>query len=183
MEFWQVFATSSLVAAGVTIGVTRLLKQWDDDALRSATKQAIQAEIDYASEFAVDYLKPGSVKAPLHRITTAFYNEGVPKLIALRAINYECAQALLQYYGNIDQMNRSLDVLLSLRKPEEQQHKFEEIGRTFLKACSLVPIRELRRLGSLQREHEIEIRIIRKKSMKYGDCAPYDRVKRAMGLI
>jgi hypothetical protein len=180
MNFWEVFATSSVVAAGVTIGVNRFLKWQDDNALRSAIKQAIQAEIDFASDFGIAYLEPGSVKAPLHRITTALYSEGVPKLIALGAINYECSQALLQYYGNIDQMNRSLDLILSLREPEEKQ---EEIERTLIKACSLVSIRDLRRLADIPRANTIEKRVISDKSAKYGDVAPYDRVKRAMGLL
>jgi hypothetical protein len=104
MDFWQVLLTSSLVAslmaAIVTIGMHRLFKQWDDDALRSAIKQAIQAEIDYASEFALDYLKPGSVKSPMHRITTSFYVEGAPKLIALRR-HLRMRRALLQYYETL----------------------------------------------------------------------------------
>jgi hypothetical protein len=183
VEAWQVFATSSLVAAGVTIAVNRLLKYWDDEALRSATKQAIQAEIDYACEFATDYLKPGAVKAPMHRITTSFYDEGVPKLIALGAIDYQCAQALLQYYGNIDQMNRSLDLVQSLREAGQQQLKPAEIKRTFFKACSLVPIRELQRLATIPRQDIVELRIISKKSAKYGDRSPHDLVKRSMGLV
>src|SRR5688572_30872682 len=108
MDLWQVLVTSSLAAAIVTLIANRIMKRFDDDELRSGIKQAIQAEIDYAREFALDYLKPGSVKVPMHRITTSFYEEGGPRLIALRAINYDCARALLQYYGNIDQMNRSL---------------------------------------------------------------------------
>jgi hypothetical protein len=179
MDFWQVVLTSSVAAALVTIGMNRFLKWRDDGDLRSAIKEAIQAEIDYASEFALDYLNPGSVKSPMHRITTAFYTEGVPKLIALGAINKECARALLQYYGNIDQMNRSLDLAASL----EGEKWLEEIARTMLKACSLVPIRDLKNLASTPRPNEFEHRIISKKSTKYGVEAPYDRVKRLLGRV
>lgn len=152
------------------------MTNWDEDALRSATKEAIQAEIDYACEFARDYLRPGSVKVPMHRITTLFYQEGVPKLIALGAVNYECARALLQYYGNIDQMNRSLDLAESL----EGDNRRQEINRTIHKACSLVSIRELQSLVNTPRPNELEHRIIRKKTTKYGAEAPYDRVKRLL---
>src|SRR5919108_3207950 len=145
------------------------MSDWDEDALRSATKEAIEAEIDYASEFALDYLRPGSVKVPMHRITTLFYREGMPKLIALGAIKYDCARALLQYYGNIDQMNRSLDLAESLAGKK----RLDEISRTIHKACSLIPIHELRSLASTQRPNDFELRIIRKKSTKYGDEAPY----------
>jgi hypothetical protein len=179
MEFWQVLLTSSLTAAVVTIVVNRILKRFDDDELRSGIKQAIQAEIDYAREFALEYLKPGSVKSPMHRITTALYDEGVPKLISLRAIDYECAHALLQYYGNINQMNRSLDLAASL----QGQEKLEEIVRTIYKACSLVPIRDLQTLMSTPRPNTLEHRIISKKTTKYGAAAPYDRVKLLLGRV
>jgi hypothetical protein len=168
-----------VAAAIVTIVVNRILKRFDDNELRSGIKQAIQAEIDYAREFALDYLKPGSVKSPMHRITTSVYDEGVPKLISLRAINYECAQALLQYYGNIDQMNRSLDLAAKL----EGKERLEEIVRTIYKACSLVPIRDLETLMSTPRPNKLEHRIISKKTTKYGAEAPYDRVKRLLGRV
>jgi hypothetical protein len=180
MESWQVIASSSVVAAIVTVAVNRLLKHWDEEAVRSATKQAIQAEIDYACEFALSYLEPGSVKSPMHRITTAFYGEGVPKLIALGAINTECAQALLQYYGNVDQMNRSLDLVQTLEDPAE---KSAEIVRAMYKACSLVPISDLKKLTGVPRKNAIELKVISKKCAKYGNTSPYDRVKRAMGLV
>ena len=177
--FWKVFLTSSVVAAGITIGVNRVLKYWDDRALRSATKQAIQAEIDYASMFGVAYLTPDSMKLPMHRITTAFHDEGVPKLVALGALNYEATQALLQYYGNIDQMNRSLDLAQSLQGAA----RADELGRTLYKACSLASIRDLRRLADMERDSVIETVTIRMKSEEYGDEAPYDRVKRLLGLV
>lgn len=179
MDFWQVLGTSSLVAAGVTVAVNRILKGFDDDKLRSAIKAAIQAEIDYARDFALDYLKPGSVRLPMHRITTAFYLEGAPKLIALRAIDYDCTKVLLQYYGNIDQMNRSLDLALGL----DDGSKRRELGRTYLKACSLVGVTDLRRIGEMQPRDPVEHRSLTKKIAKYGDASPYDRVKHAMGLV
>jgi hypothetical protein len=183
MEFWQILGTSSVVAAGVTILVNRILKGFDDDELRSAIKQAIQAEIAYARDFALDYLKPGAVRSPMHRITTAFYREGATKLIALRAINYECARALLQYYGNIDQLNRSLDVVLGLQKPEERERKLRELRRTYLKACSLVAVEDLRQVAAMQARDPLEHRSLTKKIAKYGDRSPYDRVKRTMGFV
>jgi hypothetical protein len=180
MDFWVVVGTSSLVAAVATLIISRVLKQWDDDALRTATKQVIQAEIDYACEFARDYLKPGSVKSPMHRITTAFHDEGIPKLVALGSINYECAWALLQYYGNVDQMNRSLDLVQSLESLEDKK---QEMRRTFYKACSLIPIQDLQQLAALPRADATESRIISKKHTKYEGVSPYDRVKRAMGRV
>jgi hypothetical protein len=155
------------------------MSDWDEDALRSASREAIQAEIDYASEFALDYLKPGSVKVPMHRITTLFYQEGVPKLIGLGAINYDCARALLQYYGNIDQMNRSLDLAESL----DGEKRLQEISRTIHKACSLISIQSLQSLANTPRLSQLELRTIRKKTTKYGAEAPYDRVKRLLSLI
>lgn len=182
MEFWQVLGTSSVVAAGVTIAVNRILKDFDDDKLRSAIKPAIQAEIDFARDFAFEYLKPsGSVRSPMHRVTTAFYLEGAPKLIALRAINYDCAKALLQYYGNIDQMNRSLDLVLQM--PEQREPKLRELRRTYLKACSLVASKDLREVATMQARDPLEHRSLTKKIAKFGDTSPYDRVKRAMGLV
>jgi hypothetical protein len=50
------------------------------------------------------------------------------------------------------------------------------------KACSLVPIRELRTLASTPRQTS-EHRIIRKKNTKYGAEAPYDRVKSLLGRV
>lgn len=183
MEFWQVFATSSVVAAGVTLAVNRLLKMHDDEQQRRATKQAIQAEIDFASEFAASYLDPAAVRSPIHRITTAFYEEGAPKLIALGCLNYQCSKALLIYYNNIAQMNRSLDVVLGLHKPEDATRKQKELKRVFLKACSLVPRKELHRIASAPELDPLEARTIRRKLAKYGARSPYDEVKAHMGLV
>lgn len=187
-EFWTILATSSVVAAAVTVVVNRILKGFDEMAQRSAIKRAVQAEIDLAADFAINYLDPRAIRAPMHRITTALYDKGLAQLVTLGALSYECTHALLVYYNNVEQMNRSLGLLMEIGKDMGKDGAVEafakESRRAYLKAASLVPNRVLL---DLLREpaqfNQFQLRSIALKHAKYRGVTPFDRLKSSFGLV
>lgn len=176
--FLTALATSSVVAGLVTLGITRTLKKRDDTDLRDALKASIELEIELAAEFALAYLQPRAIRMPMHRITTSFYDENAAKLLALKGLNEHRLRALMIYYQNITQLNRSLDLALELRAQPEL--KRAEINRAFLKACSLVSVADLRRLAGSNAHPPLEQRSLMRKQTKYGAYSPYDRVRAAI---
>lgn len=176
--FLTALATSSVVSGLVSIGVTRALKRRDDEDLKRAMRTAIEIEVDLAAQFALAYLQPGAVRSPMHRILTSFYDENAAKLLALKGLDEEALRALMIYYQNINQMNRSLDRVLELQADPERKH--DEMNRAFIKACSLVSVADLQRLAAAHEQASIARRSLLMKRSKYGESSPYDRVKAAI---
>ncbi len=183
MDLSTILLTSSVVAALVTLGISRFLKWLDDDRLRSATKKAIQAEIDRASDFGIAYLDPGTPREPLHRISTTLYVNGIARLVALGGLDYNGTQALVRYYDNIEQLNRSLELILEHKNAGRIKDAAREASRAYLKAASIVPGKDMRRILADHRLEAWQRRTIASKLRKYRGRTPFDEVKAHMGLV
>lgn len=183
MELWlKIISGSSVTAAIVTAVWNGVLRHRDRKEMRSATIQAILAEIEQARRFAVSYLAPKAVRSPMHRISTVLYRHCVSKLIEVGALTTESTDALLVYYQNIEQMNRSLDLMMELGKSGKVAEQIAESRRAYYKAASLVPVREMRQLvDEPARFQPLQVRTIRKKLAIYRGASPYDRVCLSLG--
>jgi hypothetical protein len=82
----------------------------------------------------------GEYAAPLYRLPTVIYTVAFPALLADRAFNGKKPRALLEYFNQVETLNRGLDQAQEARGTEALKG---EVHRNCLKASRLVPGQEL----------------------------------------
>lgn len=100
---------------------------------RKAHWAALRAEIDYCNRTATTYVeRQVKVKSPLYRLPTMAYTKSFPALLADGVLNKKETSVLIEFFTQVETLNRGLDQAESARGDEERLN--EEYCRNCMKA-------------------------------------------------
>jgi hypothetical protein len=121
------------------------------DLLRSRRRRrahfaALRAELEYCRTLADTYLRD-QIAAPLYRLPTHAYSASFPALLADAALSEAETSKLLQFFVEVETLNRGLEQAEEARLIDNEVLRDEklkaEYGRNRLKAERLVPLNAL----------------------------------------
>ena len=137
--WWQ---TTELWAAllGVLLGfiLAEGREWWARRRRRRTHWGALRAEIEFCRGLAETYLRD-RVVAPLYRLPTAAYSQSFPALLGDAAVAETEVQSLIQFFSEVETLNRGLDLAQTARERSDAQALQAEFERNLLKAQRLVP--------------------------------------------
>jgi hypothetical protein len=148
MVWWQdARVWSSLV--GVLLGF--LLSQGVEWLRRRRQRRghwgALRAEIDFCKGLAETY-RDAVYAAPLYRLPVVTYTHSLPALLGDGAVNETEAGALVQFFSEVETLNRGLDLAQAARERDDQQTIRDEHGRNLLKIQRLVELHRAARAAT-----------------------------------
>jgi hypothetical protein len=138
-DFLKLLLGSSVIATFVSLGVNRWFQSTKEEGERKSAKAAIQAEMESAAKNGFGYLKPRAVVAVGWRASTMLYETAFPKLLALGAVNKECADALLGYYQNLEAFNRALEAIAEHKGQDRMEEAKASARLAMVKAIEIMP--------------------------------------------
>lgn len=147
-EAW--YQTKEVIGA-VTGAAVAFLLVVTYDYLRSRRRRrahfaAIRAEVEYCRSLADTYLRD-KIAAPLYRLPTYAYTASFPVLLGDAALSEVEASRLLQFFVEVETLNRGLEQAEEARLITDEAMRDEklktEYGRNRLKAERLVPVNAL----------------------------------------
>ena len=144
-EAW--YQTKEVIGA-VTGAVVAFVLVVTYDHLRSRRRRrahfaALRAELEYCRSLADTYLRD-QIAAPLYRLPTQAYSASMPALLAEAALSESETSSLLQFFSEVETLNRGLEqaedsrLITDLKLREEKLNA--EYGRNRIKAERLVPV-------------------------------------------
>lgn len=183
LDIVKIVLSSSVLATVLGLLVTVVRERWRREEELTAAKRAIQAEMDSAAMHGSGYLQPGAVKAVGWRASTLIYESVFPKLLGLSAVTHDAADAVINYYQNVDSFNRSVDQIADHEANERREKARQEVGRADLKAMQMTSSENLRAIVAL-RDCDAGLRQeITSKLKKVDGRTLYDRAREHLGLI
>jgi len=105
---------------------------------RRAHWGALSVEIEFCRMLAETYLRD-RVIAPLYRLPTTAYAHAFPILLGDAAVAQGEARCLVQFFSEVETLNRGLDLSQSMRERGDEQALQAEFERNLLKAARLIP--------------------------------------------
>ena len=120
---------------GVVVGfLLSELKEWHARKKRHAALwQALNAEIEFCKERANTYLQD-NVIAPLYRLPLLSYQNCLPVLLSDGALKEGETRNLMEFFTEIETLNRGLDNVAAMREKGDDKILKEEYSRNRLKA-------------------------------------------------
>jgi hypothetical protein len=104
---------------------------------RKAHWGALKAEIEFCRRLAETYVRD-RVVAPLYRLPTTAFSQSFPALLADAAITEAEVHSLMQFFSEVETLNRGLQLAQSARESGDQQTLQAEFERNILKATRLI---------------------------------------------
>jgi len=135
--FLEILRNNEEVVA-VVIGVfLAFLLEWISTARkRRGHFSALQAEMELCRALAETYLQH-KISAPLYRLPTMAYAHSLPELLGSAALGKKETKALLEFFTEVETLNRGLDQAQAVR--DDAKKLKEEVERNEIKAGHLVP--------------------------------------------
>ncbi|MGI0014419.1 MAG: hypothetical protein ACREBU_13395 [Nitrososphaera sp.] len=123
---------------GVVVGfLLSEIKDWCARKKRhTALWHALNAEIDFCKERASTYLQD-NVMAPLYRLPVLSYINCMPVLLSDGALTENEVRPLVEFYTEVETLNRGLDNAAAMRADGDNEMLREEYDRNRLKATRL----------------------------------------------
>ena len=99
---------------------------------------ALRAEIEFCRRLAETYVRD-RVIALLYRLPTTAYSQSFPVLLSDAAVAETEVQSLMQFFSEVETLNRGLDLAQTARESGDEQALQAEFERNLLKATRLMP--------------------------------------------
>jgi len=99
---------------------------------------ALRAEIEFCRRLAETYVRD-RVIALLYRLPTTAYSQSFPVLLSDAAVAETEVQSLMQFFSEVETLNRGLDLAQTARESGDEQALRAEFERNLLKATRLMP--------------------------------------------
>jgi hypothetical protein len=133
MELWAALL-------GVLLGfvLAEVKETWARRRRRMAHWGALRAEIEFSRRLAETYVRDG-VPAPLYRLPTTAYSQSFPALLSDAAVAESEGRSLIQFFSEVETLNRGLDLAQTARESGDEQAHQAEFERNLLKARRLMP--------------------------------------------
>ena len=100
---------------------------------------ALRAEIEFCKERAEEYRK-ASVAAPLYRLPSMTYSHSLPVLLGDGAVRVSEMKAFIQFFSEVETLNRGLDLIQAARERGDAQTMGAERERNLLKIQILLDL-------------------------------------------
>jgi hypothetical protein len=125
---------------GVLLGfvLAEAKEAWTRRRRRRAHWGALKAEIEFCRRLAETYIRD-RVIAPLYRLPTTAYSQSFPALLGDAAVTETEVHSLMQFFSEVETLNRGLDLAQSAREAGDEQALQAEFQRNILKATRLIP--------------------------------------------
>jgi hypothetical protein len=137
--WWQ---STELWAAlrGVLLGfvLSEGKEAWARRRRRKAHWAALRAEIEFCGRLAETYIRD-RVIAPLYRLPTTASSQSFPALLGDSAAAETDVRSLMQFFSEVETLNRGLDLAQTARENGDEQALQAEFDRNLLKATRLMP--------------------------------------------
>lgn len=139
-EIW--YQSSEVIAAivGATVALFfAVTYEWlKARRRRRAHLSALRAEMEMCRALAETYLRDEK-KSPLYRLPTMAYANSLPELLGSAALDETETRALLEFFNEVETLNRGLEQAQAMRAKSDDKGLNEEVGRNIIKAGHLVP--------------------------------------------
>lgn len=174
---------SSVLATLLALLAQTVRERWRRQEELLGARRAIQAEIDSAARHGKGYLEPGAVKLVGWRVSTLVYESVFPKLLGLSAVTHAAADALINYYQNLESFNRSLDQIADHQTNGRDELILGEVARADLKAMHVTSSQNLRAIADSGNCDAGVKADIEAKLEKVGGRTLYDKAREQLGLM
>ncbi len=104
---------------------------------RRAHWAALRAELAFCKGLAETY-RDADIGAPSYRLPSITYSHSLPALLGDGAVNESEAKALIEFFSEVETLNRGLDLAQAARERGDTQAVAAEHGRNLLKIRRLV---------------------------------------------
>ena len=131
-EFW-----TTLIGAAVGFLAATAKESWDRHKRQRVHWAALRAEITYCNQIAVTYLND-KIAAPSYRLPTVAYSQSLPGLLADGRLAEHETRSLLEFFTQVDSLNRGLDLAQAARGNPDKSVLEKEYERNLLKARGLL---------------------------------------------
>jgi hypothetical protein len=122
----------AIVGAVVALGIA----EWTRRRRARGHWAALRTEIRFCMRMAEVYSRD-FVSAPLYRLSTIVFRTSFPALLADAAVKEEAAQSLITFFGEVETINRGLDLVDAARQANDPLRIAQEINRNLLKVKNL----------------------------------------------
>jgi hypothetical protein len=138
MTPWWVPLVAALL--GVTVGffLTQAKEILSRRQRRRTHWAALRAELEFCRRRAETYVRD-RVAAPLYRLPTSAYSHSFPALLSDGAVTEVEADALMQFFSEVETLNRGLDLAQAAREGGDNAAVSVEFQRNTVKASRLFP--------------------------------------------
>jgi hypothetical protein len=93
--------------------------------------------MDFCQGLAETY-QGADIAAPLYRLSAITYSHSLPALLGDGAVSEPEVKALIQFFSEVETLNRGLDLVQAARERDDQQTMQAEHGRNLLKVRSIL---------------------------------------------
>jgi hypothetical protein len=130
-EFWGLVGV--LLGFVLSEGKEMLLRR----RRRRAHWGALRAELDFCGRLAETDIQDGVI-APLYRLPTVAYSQSFPALLSDGALDETEVQSLMQFFSEVETLNRGLDLAQTARENNNEHALHAEFERNQLRATRLL---------------------------------------------
>jgi hypothetical protein len=119
---------SGLIGALVSAIINVVFNAWNADRKIRTARRLLAVEIEVCAAFAKTFCE-ARIYAPLYRLPLAGFNTALRELVGSGELSEEKARALIEFYSEVETLNRGLDLVAdTLPKALQAEVSTGEIG-------------------------------------------------------